>query len=348
MIRGHYLVFFIVVCASFFIGTMDAYADKGVIIKDYQLEGSTQLHDGEAVKLLNETVDQYQIRTDKGVFKVPKDVVLLTAYEQGLSFSVVEEKVDMYIEPSIFSNRIQSLRGGERIHRTSKQEESGEWVKVVSPTKIEGWVLKKQLIENMNATTIYTPAFVTKEIAINQHKFDFAEQVDIVDYKNGSYQVLIDDQYYVFDKSLLSFERPVRSDTEGKETKFTTSDVDPTDIPSVINFAKKELDKPYLWGAIGPDSFDCSGLIYYAYKEVGIDLPRTSKEQSKVGQRISKTELKPGDLLFYDTDGTGVSHVSMYIGGGKMIQSSNAGVNISDVDRKYWADRYLFAKRITS
>lgn len=325
----------------------EAYADKGVLIEKYPTttDSSEQMQDGEKVKVIGETIDEYQIQSEKGVFNVPKEVVLLTAYEEGRSFSVVEERVSMYAEPSLFSDTIQLLRSGERIHRTRNQEESGEWVKVVSPSKLEGWVLKKQLVENMDTTTIYTPAFVTDDITINNHRFDFAEQVDIVNYENGIYEVFIDDQYFKFKKSLLSFERPVRVE----EVKTEPLPIKPVsdNISLVIKYARKELDKPYLWGAIGPNSFDCSGLIYYVYKKVGIDVPRTSKEQSKIGKRVSKSELQPGDLLFYDTDGSGVSHVSMYIGDGKMIQSSNAGVNISDVDRKYWADRYLFAKRVT-
>ncbi|WP_329135629.1 NlpC/P60 family protein [Streptomyces sp. NBC_01476] len=89
-----------------------------------------------------------------------------------------------------------------------------------------------------------------------------------------------------------------------------------------IAFAQKQLGKPYVWGATGPDSFDCSGLTQAAYKAAGITLPRTTYDQVNVGTRISEADLKPGDLIFFYSD---VSHVGLYIGGGNMIHAPHTG-----------------------
>jgi cell wall-associated NlpC family hydrolase len=89
-----------------------------------------------------------------------------------------------------------------------------------------------------------------------------------------------------------------------------------------IAFARKQLDKPYVWGATGPDSYDCSGLTQAAYKAAGIDLPRTTYDQVDVGTRVSEDDLQPGDLIFFYSD---VSHVGLYIGDGEMIHAPHTG-----------------------
>jgi cell wall-associated NlpC family hydrolase len=90
----------------------------------------------------------------------------------------------------------------------------------------------------------------------------------------------------------------------------------------VIAFARDQLGKPYVWGATGPDSFDCSGLTQAAYKAAGINLPRTTWDQVNVGHRVSVDALQPGDLIFFYSD---ISHVGLYIGDGQMIHAPHTG-----------------------
>jgi cell wall-associated NlpC family hydrolase len=89
-----------------------------------------------------------------------------------------------------------------------------------------------------------------------------------------------------------------------------------------IAFAQQQLGKPYVWGATGPGSFDCSGLTQAAYKAAGISLPRTTYDQVNVGSRVSEANLQPGDLIFFFSD---VSHVGLYIGNGEMIHAPHTG-----------------------
>ncbi|MFJ4640479.1 NlpC/P60 family protein [Streptomyces hygroscopicus] len=89
-----------------------------------------------------------------------------------------------------------------------------------------------------------------------------------------------------------------------------------------IAFAKAQLGKPYVWGATGPSSFDCSGLTQAAWKSAGISLPRTTWDQVKAGTRVSTSELQPGDLVFFYDD---ISHVGLYIGDGMMIHAPKPG-----------------------
>ncbi|MDQ0932083.1 C40 family peptidase [Streptomyces turgidiscabies] len=89
---------------------------------------------------------------------------------------------------------------------------------------------------------------------------------------------------------------------------------------AAVSYAYQKLGSPYVWGATGPDAFDCSGLIQAAYRNAGISLPRTTYAQINAGQRVSQSELLPGDLVFFYS---GISHVGIYVGHGQMIHAPN-------------------------
>jgi cell wall-associated NlpC family hydrolase len=90
----------------------------------------------------------------------------------------------------------------------------------------------------------------------------------------------------------------------------------------VVSIAMRYLGVPYRWGAEGPDAFDCSGFTRFVYRQVGIELPRVSRAQISSGTRVSRAELRPGDLVFF---GTPIHHVGIYVGGGEMIHSPRTG-----------------------
>ncbi|MEV4330235.1 C40 family peptidase [Streptomyces sp. NPDC049597] len=95
----------------------------------------------------------------------------------------------------------------------------------------------------------------------------------------------------------------------------------------VLAFARAQIGKPYVWGATGPSSYDCSGLTQAAWKAAGVDLPRTTWDQVEVGQRVATADLLPGDLVFFYDD---ISHVGIYIGDGKMIHAPKPGENVRE------------------
>ena len=95
----------------------------------------------------------------------------------------------------------------------------------------------------------------------------------------------------------------------------------------VVEMSLAQLGKPYVWAAVGPDTFDCSGLIVYCYKSIGITLPHYSRSQYAMTMKITKEELKPGDLVFIGetTSPSTIGHVMMYIGGGYTIEAPRTG-----------------------
>ncbi|MGZ4549188.1 MAG: C40 family peptidase [Blastococcus sp.] len=110
-----------------------------------------------------------------------------------------------------------------------------------------------------------------------------------------------------------------------------------------VKTALAQVGKPYVWGATGPDGFDCSGLTSYAWAAAGVALPHSSRAQSQLGRPVSRSELLPGDLVYFYTP---VSHVGLYIGNGMMVHARTfgQGVAVTSVDQA----GYRGARRIFS
>jgi cell wall-associated NlpC family hydrolase len=105
---------------------------------------------------------------------------------------------------------------------------------------------------------------------------------------------------------------------------------------SAMRRALGKVGSPYRWGAAGPNAFDCSGLVTWAYRNTGVSLPRSSRAMSRIGTAVSRADLRPGDLVFFYRP---VSHVGIYIGGGRIVHASSKRypVKISDMGRMKFA-----------
>jgi len=143
-------------------------------------------------------------------------------------------------------------------------------------------------------------------------------------------------------------------DSEKSHTNKTDKFITQQKCVKITSLAKKKLGKRYVWGATGTrNTFDCSGLTTYVYNQNGIKLPRRAIAQSKIGKRISKKELRKGDLVFFDTSKRKrgyVNHVGIYIGDNKFIHASSAKhrVVISSLNEPFYRSRLTVARRLES
>ena len=112
--------------------------------------------------------------------------------------------------------------------------------------------------------------------------------------------------------------------------------------------AKTYLGVPYVWGGTSPSGFDCSGLVMYVYSKLGVSLPRTTWDQVECGTSVSKSNLQPGDLVFFNCEGEYCSHVGMFVSGDTFIHAPQPGdvVKYSTLSSSYYANCYLTARRV--
>jgi cell wall-associated NlpC family hydrolase len=109
-------------------------------------------------------------------------------------------------------------------------------------------------------------------------------------------------------------------------------------LTTALRAAESRRGLPYVWGAAGPTSFDCSGLVQWSFAQAGVSMPRVAADQARTGPAVPVSQLQPGDLLFYHTDPTDpgyISHVAIYLGNGWMIQAPQPGMNVQVVPASF-------------
>lgn len=116
----------------------------------------------------------------------------------------------------------------------------------------------------------------------------------------------------------------------------------------IVSTAKQYIGTPYVYGGKSPSGFDCSGFTSYVYEKNGVAIPRTSSAQSSAGTKISKGELKEGDLVFFGCGSSSVNHVGIYVGSGQFIHSPSTGktVTVESLNSGYYSKTYISASRI--
>ncbi len=117
---------------------------------------------------------------------------------------------------------------------------------------------------------------------------------------------------------------------------------------TVVDTAMEYIGVPYQWAGTTPAGFDCSGFTQYVFRQHGIPISRTTTTQYQDGYYVSRSDLQPGDLVFFqNTYRPGTSHVGIYAGNNRFIHaSSSVGVTVTDLDNPYWASRYYGARRV--
>jgi len=113
----------------------------------------------------------------------------------------------------------------------------------------------------------------------------------------------------------------------------------------IAEIALELRGEPYRFGGDGDTGFDCSGLVHYAFEQVGASVPRTAEAQYDAVRPVYRDNLRPGDLVFFRTDGVFVSHVGIYVGDGRFVHALNPDrpVTVAELDSPYWSERLVRA-----
>ncbi|MEU3841735.1 C40 family peptidase [Streptomyces sp. NPDC028635] len=130
-----------------------------------------------------------------------------------------------------------------------------------------------------------------------------------------------------------SAERPTLSASVSADVSTSSSSATGS-AAAVVDFVKAQVGKAYVSGATGPSAYDCSGLVQTAFKQVGIDLPRVSQDQSTAGTQVSLSNLQPGDILYWGGAGSAY-HVAVYVGDGMFVGAQNPSSGVVERDLSY-------------
>lgn len=117
---------------------------------------------------------------------------------------------------------------------------------------------------------------------------------------------------------------------------------------AIARAAESELGSPYRYGGTGPDAFDCSGLVYFVHRRMGLEVPRTAAQQFAAATPVKQKDLRPGDLVFFRLAGRKVSHVGIYTGDDRFVHAPQSGgeVRVASLEEEYFRRRYAGAGRL--
>jgi len=266
---------------------------------------------------------------------------------------------DVYAEPDIHSERLTECIYGDVVRIV---KEKGWWysVKIGPYPELSGWI-HKSAVTALAPNSLYLREKSAKTIVIRQnlsHVYIWPSHTVSIVMGTELPFVGESEQWYVVRLPTNDIGRIDRTavypSIEVQPLIFSKQE-EVWEIPQqrehIVNTAQRFLGKVYIWGGTSPRGFDCSGLTYFVYKLNGIELPRVSWNQfrDKSGKKINKSQLEPGDLVFFQTYRKGASHVGIYIGDNQFIHASpSAGVTTSDLDEPYFKKRYVGAKSVFS
>ena len=254
---------------------------------------------------------------------------------------ITADAVNFRSGPSTSYSSLGSFNKGDKVEYLGT---SGSWVKVKYNNKT-GYVYGSYvgnyatITQYVTATTLNVRSGAGTSYSV-LGSLSKGTKVEVISTTNGWSKINYNGSIGYVSSQYLS------SSSTDSSTSTTSSSVN-----KVISLAKSLLGKSYVWGAQGPSTFDCSGFTYYVFKNAAnITLPRVSQDQSTYGTYVSKSNLKVGDLVFFDTNGANdgnVSHVGIYLGNHQFIHasSSKGKVVISEMS-SYYSGAYVNARRV--
>lgn len=327
-----------------FIIMLLGFKDTGMFVKEYVSikDDGTQFNfnKGEIAEVVREGADSFIILKDNEGVQIPKDALIRTT-NSSLKYKVIEN-TPILDKPE--GKMIRMLDAGELI---TPEKFEGEYGLFLSVDNISGYV-KTEAVQPFATETLTQGISLVNKVVKNDSKYYVltkGDSVAIKDYRDGKF-IIIDENGNEFSINENYIElRRVREQVSRSSISRRTQVLN-----KVVQSAYDKLGKPYVYADTGKRGYDCSGLTYSIYNnELGINIDRSSSGQSKNGNYVNKSELIPGDLVFFNTTGKGISHVGVYVGDGNMIHASSTTakqVIVSTIESGYYSQRYVTARRI--
>lgn len=328
-----------------------AFADTGVFLKDTLLvdvnrQSVVNFAQGAKVFVAGESEDYFIVNENNKTYYMDKQNMLIVTKKVNI-YKVNSEDAVMYTEPNTSSKVVKKLELNEVLYLDELDGKFGlfytEGKKSIGYVPVE--FVNEDYIEKENVTQgIATAAITVKNDANKYLHIQKADILYIKDFKDNQYVILDDagNEFYI-NPLLISFNG---GNVQVSRSSFNRKNF--TDVATVVKYAYDSIGKPYVYADIGRKGYDCSGLMYAAFLQIGLELPRSSSQQAGIGTYVKKEDLAVGDLIFFNTSGKGISHVGLYIGNGKMIHASTGSkkVKIDDINSDYYYKRYVTARRI--
>jgi SH3-like domain-containing protein len=282
--------------------------------------------------------------------------VFASAEKQGI---VTENAVNFRANPNTSAKILYQFKKGTKVKVIGSE---GEWLKV-SYNDATGWIYDDYVIvrdENIGAGVVSGSVVnvrrkpdITSEVLAKLTK---GTKVEIFEHSGDWYRISIGEERYgwihgdyvkIQEERISRGAENDRADTAGapEEESLKNEDI----RYDIIEYAKTLLGIKYKYGGSTTKGFDCSGFVSYVFKKFGITLERTSAGMAKGGDPVERNALKPGDLVFFDTNGglNSINHVGIYIGDGEFIHASsyqNKKVTINSLNDGYYRKTYMWAR----
>ncbi len=322
------------------------FKDTGIIVKQYSLLDSNLIHilfeKEEKVNIIREASDFFEVVKNNKSYRLPKDIMIRT--NKNSDRFAVKSTTPLYSKRDLKSSVVREITTEDELVFVSKDEEFGYYITATD--------FKIGYIELKNVVTKEQPVFtlglsnVNRKLINNDKEFlvTQGDKVAIVGFANGQYQIQDANKviYNIEEAAITLFKSQELANRGAERTAIS-------DVKKLVDAAKSKIGSKYVYATAGPNTFDCSGFTSWLYKsQLGINITRSSRDQPRAGQKVERSKLQAGDLVFFNTTGKGISHVGLYIGNGEMVHASSykRGVRIDSINSSYYNPRYVTATRI--